>query len=131
MTDEREGGIADGIRTGIGLLSAFRDALEETIDEAIARGAPDPERAKGVIRDASELARNTLSSARERLDVVSRAEHEALRREVEALRARLDQLEGATRPGAPASAADAGPSVQPLRESPVDGSGPSGGIPVD
>jgi len=132
MSDERSGGIAGGIRTGIGLLTAFRDAVEETLEEAIARGDLSPERAKGVVREAAEVVQNTFEGARERLDVVSRAEYDVLRREVEELRARLDRLDGGAgndlgtptliapaAPRAAAESADAGESVQ------------ADGIPVD
>lgn len=132
MSDERSGGIAGGIRTGIGLLTAFRDAVEETLEEAIARGDLSPERAKGVVREAAEVVQNTFEGARERFDVVSRAEYDVLRREVEELRARLDRLDGGAgngpgtptliAPAAPTASAesvDAGESVQ------------ADGIPVD
>jgi polyhydroxyalkanoate synthesis regulator phasin len=94
MTEQRSGGLAEGIRTGIGMLAAFKDALEETLEEAIARGDLSPERAKGVVRDTASRVQSTLEDARERLEIVSRKEFEALRREVDELRARLDRAEG-------------------------------------
>lgn len=94
MTEQRSGGIAEGIRTGIGMLAAFKDALEETLEEAIARGDLSPERARSVVRDTASRVQSTLDEARERLEVVSRRDFDALRREVEELRARLDRAEG-------------------------------------
>jgi polyhydroxyalkanoate synthesis regulator phasin len=92
MTDEKSGGIAEGIRTGFGILAAFKEAVEETLDEAIARGDLSPERARSVVRDAAEKVQMSLGDARERLDLVTRKEFEALRRETEELRRRLDRL---------------------------------------
>jgi polyhydroxyalkanoate synthesis regulator phasin len=94
MTEERSGGIAGGIRTGFGILAAFKDAIEETLDEAIARGDLSPERARSVVRDAAEKVQASLGDARERLDLVSRKEFEALKRETDELRRRLDELTG-------------------------------------
>lgn len=95
------GGIADGIRTGIGVLAAFRDAIEETIEEAVARGDLSPERAKTAVRDAAGRIQVSLEEVRERLDVVPRREFDALRLELEELRLRVEALEGgATTPPA-------------------------------
>lgn len=108
MTEQRSGGIAEGIRTGIGMLAAFKDALEETLDEAIARGDLSPERAKNVVRDTASRVQSTLGEARERLEIVSRKEFDALRREVEELRARVDRAEGLSpSPGAGDTASEA------------------------
>lgn len=41
MNDDKKSAreqVSDGIRQGIGVLSAFKDALEETINEARERG---------------------------------------------------------------------------------------------
>ena len=46
----------DGIKQGIGVLSAFRDALEETIQEARDRGDLSADRAKGVMKEALDRA---------------------------------------------------------------------------
>lgn len=124
MSDDRSGGIAGGIRTGIGLLAAFRDALEETLDEAIARGDLSPERAKGVVRDAAEAVQNSLEGARDRFDLVSRGEYEALRREVESLRTRLDLLDGGSAGPAYTTDPPPGGGVTGTADS-------SGGFPVD
>jgi polyhydroxyalkanoate synthesis regulator phasin len=98
MAQERSGGLSDGIRTGIGVLTAFKDAIEETINEAIARGDLSPERAKGVVRDAADRIQSSLEDVRERLDVVSRQEFDALRAETDALRLRIEALEATAPP---------------------------------
>ena len=114
MAQERSGSISDGIRTGIGVLTALKDAIEETIDEAIARGDLSPERAKTVVRDAADRLQSSLEDVRERIDVVSRKEFDALRAEADALRLRVEALEARL----PAPRLQAGEGV-------------SGGIPVD
>ena len=93
MAQDRSGSLSDGIRTGIGVLTAFKDAIEETINEAIARGDLSPERAKSVVRDAADRIQSSLEDVRERLDVVSRQEFDTLRAETEALRLRIEALE--------------------------------------
>lgn len=103
MTDEERQGedargprqkMGEGIRSGIGVLSAFKDALEETIQEAKDRGDLSSERAKEVVKEALNRAQTAASGARERLDFVNQAEFEALASEVEALRERVAALEG-------------------------------------
>lgn len=94
MAEQRTSGFTDGIRTGIGILSAFKDAIEETLEEAIQRGDLSPDRARLAVRDAAERVQSSLTEARGRLELVSRSEFEALVREVEAIRQRLDRLDG-------------------------------------
>ncbi|HWK89418.1 MAG TPA: hypothetical protein VNP72_05460, partial [Longimicrobium sp.] len=78
----RRPGIGEGIRSGIGLLTAFKDAVEETIQEAMARGDLSPERARQALGDALARAQETVGEVRERLDVVPRRDFDALRAEV-------------------------------------------------
>lgn len=85
--------VSDGIRQGIGVLSAFKEALEETIQEARDRGDLSTDRAKQVMKDALERAQAAAGDARERLDFVHQTEFDALRAEVAALRARVEALE--------------------------------------
>lgn len=85
--------VGDGIRQGIGVLSALKDALEETINEARERGDLSAERAKEVMKGALGRAQAAASDARERLDFVSQAEMEALQETVEDLRRRVAALE--------------------------------------
>jgi polyhydroxyalkanoate synthesis regulator phasin len=86
--------MSDGIKQGIGVLSAFKDALEETIQEARERGDLSTDRAKSVMKDALGRAQSAASGARERLDFAHQADLEALRVQVDALQARIAHLEG-------------------------------------
>lgn len=86
--------IGEGIRSGVGVLTAFKEAIEETLQEANARGDLSPDRAKQFLGDALNRAQETVGEVRERLEWVPRKEFEALQAEVAALRARLDALQG-------------------------------------
>ena len=97
MTDDKKSTkekVSDGIKQGIGVLSAFKDALEETITEARERGDLSPERAKEVMRSALHKAQEAAGEARERLDFVSQKEFDALAERVAALEERLRAAEG-------------------------------------
>lgn len=121
------GGIGDGIRTGLGVLGAFKDAIEETFQEAVDRGDLTPDRARQVMRDAGQRLQTAFDDTRVRLEGVSRKEYDDLRAEVQALRERLERHEAATTHGAPAGggmAPDA-PSPEP------GGTTPSGIIVTD
>jgi len=85
--------VGDGIRSGIGVLSAFKDALEETIREARDRGDLSTDKAKEMLRDALDKAQTAASGARERLDFVTHAEMTELEAAVQALRNRVAALE--------------------------------------
>jgi polyhydroxyalkanoate synthesis regulator phasin len=86
--------IGEGIRSGIGVLTAFKEAIEETIQEANARGDLSPDRARQFLGDALHKAQETVGEVRERLEWVPRKEFEALQAEVADLRRRLDALQG-------------------------------------
>jgi len=75
------------------VLSAFKDALEETIQEARERGDLSSDRAKEVMRDALEKAQAAATGARERLDFAHQAELEALREVVSGIGERVSALE--------------------------------------
>ena len=85
--------MSDGIKQGIGVLSAFKEAIEETIQDARDRGDLSTERAKGVMKDALERAQAAASGAKEKLDFVNHTELEAVRAELGALRNRVEVLE--------------------------------------
>jgi len=85
--------VSDGIRQGIGVLSAFKDALEETINEARERGDLSTERAKEVMKNALHKAQEAAEGAREKLDFVGQKEFDALREAVERLQERVSALE--------------------------------------
>jgi hypothetical protein len=62
--------VSDGIREGIGVLSAFKDVLEETIVEARQRRDLSPEWVKWALHSAMSRAQEVAGEARERLDGV-------------------------------------------------------------
>lgn len=78
---------------GLGMLSAFRDALEETIHEARERGDLSTDRAKDALKGAYRKAREATGDAREKFDFVAQADFDALEARVrkmeDALRSRL------------------------------------------
>jgi polyhydroxyalkanoate synthesis regulator phasin len=86
--------IGEGIRSGIGVLTAFKEAIEETIQEDNARGDLSPDRAKQFLGEALHKAQETVGEVRERLEWVPRKEFETLQAEVAELRHRLDALQG-------------------------------------
>jgi polyhydroxyalkanoate synthesis regulator phasin len=85
--------VSEGIRQGIGVLSAFKEALEETIQDARDRGDLSADRAKQVMKDALDRAQTAAGDAKERFDFVHKTEFDALREEMEVLRARVTVLE--------------------------------------
>lgn len=110
--EERRPTIGEGIRSGIGVLAAFKEAIEESIQEVSARGDLSPERAREFLGTALNRAQDAAGEVRERLDLVPRREFDALREEVLELRRRLDALEGRPPQGAlpPAPPAPDGPT---------------------
>jgi polyhydroxyalkanoate synthesis regulator phasin len=104
MTDETNKGggggpksarrkVGDGIRQGIGVLSAFKDALEETIQEARERGDLSTERAKEVMKSALGKAQAAASEAREKFDFATQGDLDSVRAALEALNQRIASLE--------------------------------------
>ena len=81
----RKGRVSDGIKQGIGVLAALKDALEESIHEARERGDLSPDRAREVVKAAMARAQEAAGGARERLDLVSRKEFDQLAERVERL----------------------------------------------
>ncbi|MDX1494736.1 MAG: hypothetical protein R3253_11780 [Longimicrobiales bacterium] len=84
--------MSDGIRQGIGVLSAFKDALEETIQEARDRGDLSTDRAKEVMKEALERAQSAAEEAKGKLDFAHHAEVEETRTEMETLKASFEAL---------------------------------------
>ncbi len=115
LTDEqrKRPGIGEGIRTGIGVLTAFKEAVEETLQEAVDRGDLKPERAKQALTDVYSRAQGAVGDVRERLDWVSRKEFDDLRAEVAELRRRLEGGSGALLPSS-------GPDDRPGGEGPIE-----------
>jgi polyhydroxyalkanoate synthesis regulator phasin len=118
MTEQREprdrdrGNVGDevreGIRAGIGILSAIKDAVEETIQDMANRGELSQDRAREAVRTTMDRAQMAFDDARVRFDFVPRREFEALRAEVADLRSRIARHEtaghapqGGAAPGTP------------------------------
>jgi len=89
----RAEGIKGGIRQGLGMLAAMKDAIEETLKEAKEHGNLTPERAKDVMRSTLEKAQEKAGEARDALDFVKQKEFEALKELVERLDARVADIE--------------------------------------
>lgn len=85
--------VGDGIKQGIGVLSAFRDALEETIQEARDRGDLSTERAKEVMKGALDKAQSAAEGARGRLDFATHADVDSLKGALDSIRDRVSSLE--------------------------------------
>jgi polyhydroxyalkanoate synthesis regulator phasin len=86
--------VSDGFQRGLGVLSAFKDALEETIAEARERGDLSTDRAREVMRGAMGRARDATAEARERFDFVTQQEFDDLARRVSALEDQLRKSSG-------------------------------------
>ena len=105
-TDREAGGrkarVSDGIRQGLGVLGALKDALDEAITEARERGDLSPDRAREAVRSAMHKVQEAAGEAKDRLDLVSRKDHDHLREQVDELKVRLENLErrAAQGPGA-------------------------------
>jgi polyhydroxyalkanoate synthesis regulator phasin len=93
MSEKKTGGIRDGIDKGLGMLSAFKEAIDETINEARERGDLSQDRAKEIMREALDRAQEAADGARDRFDFVTRKQVEGLRGEMDAMGARLRRIE--------------------------------------
>jgi polyhydroxyalkanoate synthesis regulator phasin len=97
--DKSRGNVGDevreGIRAGIGILSALKEAIEDTVQDMTDRGELSQERARETVRTMMDRTQEAFDDARVRLDFVPRREFEALKAEVADLRARLARHESA------------------------------------
>ena len=87
------GKVSDGIKQGIGVLSAFKDALEETIQEAKDRGDISTDRAKEVMKSALHKAQEAAGEAKDRLDLVTQKDFDGLKDAVEVIKEKVSSLE--------------------------------------
>jgi polyhydroxyalkanoate synthesis regulator phasin len=97
MSDEQPKGrtsIGEGLRAGIGILAAFKDAIEETIEDAVQKNDLNPDRAKTALSGALERAQGVYEDVKGRVEMVPRRDFDALKAEVDELRLRLDRLDG-------------------------------------
>ena len=93
MSEKKTGGIRDGIDKGLGMLSAFKEAIDETITEARERGDLSQDRAKEIMREALDRAQEAADGAREKFDFVTRKQMDGLRGEMDAMGARIRRIE--------------------------------------
>lgn len=112
MTEEQEkkgprAKVSDGIKQGIGVLSAFKDALEETIQEARDRGDISAERAKEVMKDALHKAQEAAEGAKDRLDLVTQKEFDGLQDALDSVKERVGAIEAHLRGEGPVPEAEA------------------------
>lgn len=82
-----------GIRQGIEILTALKNAIEESLKESRERGDLTPERAKEIIRATLDRAQARAGEAKDAFDLVKQKEFEALRTVVEDLKVRLIRVE--------------------------------------
>jgi polyhydroxyalkanoate synthesis regulator phasin len=75
------------------MLSAMKDAIEETLKEAKERGDLSPERAKEVMRSTLEKAQEKAGEARDALDFVKQKEFDLLKKVVERVELRVAEIE--------------------------------------
>ncbi len=87
--------IRGGIKQGLGMLSAMKDAIEETLNEARERGDLSPERAKEVMRSTLQKAQAKAGEARDAFDFVKQKEFDGLQTVVDGLKTRISQVERA------------------------------------
>lgn len=86
--------VREGIRAGIGILSALKDAIEETVDDMMDRGELSQDRAREAVRTTMERAQTAFDDARDRFEFIPRREFEDLAEDVRELRRRVIRLEG-------------------------------------
>ena len=89
----RTDSIKGGIRQGMSMLSAMKDAIEETLSEARERGDLTPERAKEVMRSTLEKAQARAGEAREAFDFVKQKDFDGLKGVVDELKKRVKGVE--------------------------------------
>ena len=89
----RTDSIKGGIRQGMSMLSAMKDAIEETLSEARERGDLTPERAKEVMRSTLEKAQARAGEAREAFDFVKQKDFDGLKGVVDGLKERVKGVE--------------------------------------
>ena len=102
MSEERKPkkeGISGGIKQGLGVLSAFKDAIEETISEARERGDLSTDRAKEIMKGALDKAQEAAGEARERLESVKQEDFDGVKEVVGDLKDRVQKLEQRIRKG--------------------------------
>lgn len=96
MNDDRQRAreaTREWVRATTGILSAFKEAMEETIQDILERGDLAPERAREAVRQTMSRAQQAVEETRVRLDFATRQEVAELRDQVDELRRRIEMLE--------------------------------------
>ena len=107
------GRFSDGLRNVNAVLSAFKEAVEESFNEARDRGDLSTEKARELVQGALTKARAAAGEAKERLDLVSQREFEELTARVEELRTRVQAVEDRLGGARPSGAGPASPPPDP------------------
>lgn len=81
----------EGVRAVSGILGAFKDAIEQTFNDLSDRGEMSPDRARDAARDAMRRAQDAVDDMRGRLEFVPRREFDALKADVDSLRAQFER----------------------------------------
>ena len=89
----RTDSIKGGIRQGLSMLNAMKDAIEETLSEARERGDLTPERAKEVMRSTLEKAQARAGEAREAFDFVKQKDFDGLKGVVDGIKEKVKGIE--------------------------------------
>lgn len=112
MTDEKKDrrnnvgdDVREGIRAGLGILSALKDAIEETVEDMLDRGELSQERAREAVHTTMERAQEAFEDARSRFDFVLRSDFDDLAEDVRELRRRVERLEARSHEHRPGDAA--------------------------
>jgi polyhydroxyalkanoate synthesis regulator phasin len=92
-TDQARDGIKEGVRAITGFLAALKDAIDETIRDVRDSGDLDPDRAKQAMKSTMKKAADAVDNMTDRIDFVARKDLDQLRQELDALRARVTDLE--------------------------------------
>lgn len=101
----------EGVRAVSGILGAFKDAIEQTFNDLSERGDISPDRARDAARDAMKRAQDAVDDMRGRLEFVPRREFDALKAEVDGLRAQVERhMTHGTHAGAPGTGGAGGAS---------------------
>ena len=95
-TDQAREGIKEGVRAITGFLAALKDAIDETIRDVRDSGDLDPDRAKQAMKSTMKRAADAVDNVADRIDFATRKDLDTMRQELEALRARVTDLETKT-----------------------------------
>jgi polyhydroxyalkanoate synthesis regulator phasin len=81
----------EGVRAVTGILGAFKDAFEQTLNELSERGDIAPDKARDAARDAMKRAQDAMEDVRGRIDFVTRREFDSLKAELDELRSQVER----------------------------------------